>query len=90
MSNRSIGVSVSRIDGEEKVRGRARSTDDYRPNGGLHAALLASPHTHAPLQAHPRPDQETIRTWLESNLCRCTGYEGIERAVKAAAGELDS
>ena len=45
-------------------------------------------NAHALLQAHPNPDQETIRTWLESNLCRCTGYEGIERAVKAASGEI--
>ena len=42
-------------------------------------------NAHALLQAHPHPDGETIRSWLESNLCRCTGYEGIERAVKAAA-----
>jgi carbon-monoxide dehydrogenase small subunit len=42
-------------------------------------------NAHALLHAHPHPDAETIRSWLESNLCRCTGYEGIERAVKAAA-----
>ena len=36
------------------------------------------------LRAHPDPDQETIRSWLESNLCRCTGYEGIEKAIRAA------
>ena len=47
-------------------------------------------NAHALLQTHPRPDPGTIRTWLESNLCRCTGYEGIERAVKAAAGDLQS
>jgi carbon-monoxide dehydrogenase small subunit len=42
-------------------------------------------NAYALLLAHPQPDAETIRTWLESNLCRCTGYEGIERAVKATA-----
>jgi carbon-monoxide dehydrogenase small subunit len=42
-------------------------------------------NAHALLRAHPKPDAQTIRSWLESNLCRCTGYEGIERAVKAAA-----
>ena len=42
-------------------------------------------NAHSLLLAHPQPDQKTIRSWLESNLCRCTGYEGIERAVKAAA-----
>lgn len=34
------------------------------------------------LQAHPDPDPETIRSWLESNLCRCTGYESIEKAIR--------
>ena len=31
----------------------------------------------------PDADDETIREWLESNICRCTGYETIEKAVKA-------
>ncbi len=29
---------------------------------------------------YPAADQATIREWMESNLCRCTGYEGIARA----------
>ena len=45
-------------------------------------------NSFALLQAHPDPDKETIRTWLESNLCRCTGYEGIENAVQAAVKAL--
>ena len=36
------------------------------------------------LRKHQDPSDNEIRTWLESNLCRCTGYEGIERAVKHA------
>jgi carbon-monoxide dehydrogenase small subunit len=34
-----------------------------------------------------RPDatEQEIRTWLEGNLCRCTGYHNIVKAVKAAA-----
>ena len=32
---------------------------------------------------HPKPDEATIRTHLQSNLCRCTGYEGIEAAIKS-------
>ena len=41
-------------------------------------------NAHALLEFDPQPDDEKIRTWLESNLCRCSGYEGIERAVKSA------
>jgi carbon-monoxide dehydrogenase small subunit len=39
------------------------------------------------LRKHQDPSDDEIRTWLESNLCRCTGYEGIERAVKRAIKE---
>lgn len=31
---------------------------------------------------HPHADEETIRIWLESNICRCTSYEEIHHAVK--------
>jgi carbon-monoxide dehydrogenase small subunit len=33
----------------------------------------------------PQPDEATIREWLGGNLCRCTGYQMIVEAVKAAA-----
>jgi carbon-monoxide dehydrogenase small subunit len=34
---------------------------------------------------HPDPSDEEIRHALEGNLCRCTGYQNIVKAVKAAA-----
>ena len=37
------------------------------------------------LRRHPEPTEEQIRVWLSGNLCRCTGYEGIFRAVRKAA-----
>lgn len=39
-------------------------------------------NAYALLDRYEKPDQDTIKEWLSSNLCRCTGYEGIERAVK--------
>jgi aerobic carbon-monoxide dehydrogenase small subunit len=38
------------------------------------------------LRDNPHPSEEEIREGLEGNLCRCTGYENIVRAVKRAAG----
>jgi carbon-monoxide dehydrogenase small subunit len=35
------------------------------------------------LAAHKNPTNEEMVRWLSSNLCRCTGYESIERAVKS-------
>jgi aerobic carbon-monoxide dehydrogenase small subunit len=36
---------------------------------------------HSLLIHHPAPDHETIKKWLSSNICRCTGYKEIEEAV---------
>jgi aerobic carbon-monoxide dehydrogenase small subunit len=37
------------------------------------------------LQENPNPTEEEIRQGLEGNLCRCTGYHNIVKAVQAAA-----
>ncbi len=39
------------------------------------------------LRDHPDPTDEDIRVGLSGNLCRCTGYQGILAAVRAAAEE---
>ena len=44
--------------------------------------------TKALLDRNPDPDERTIRYWLAGNLCRCTGYDKIVRAVQDAAAEL--
>ncbi len=36
------------------------------------------------LAAHPEPDDEADREWMQSNICRCTGYEGIRKALALA------
>ena len=40
------------------------------------------------LDRNPSPDEEEIRLALSGNLCRCTGYSGIVRAVQSAAEQL--
>jgi carbon-monoxide dehydrogenase small subunit len=39
---------------------------------------------------NPDPSDREIREWLEGNLCRCTGYQNIVRAVKAGAESMRS
>jgi carbon-monoxide dehydrogenase small subunit len=71
-------------------------------NGELHAMQRAFHEHHALqcgfctpgmvmaaislLAEHPHPSVEEIRHGLEGNLCRCTGYHNIVKAVQAAAG----
>jgi carbon-monoxide dehydrogenase small subunit len=40
------------------------------------------------LDVNPDPTESEIRFWLAGNLCRCTGYDKIVRAVSAAAAEM--
>jgi len=40
------------------------------------------------LKRNPHPSEEEIRLGLEGNLCRCTGYHNIVRAVQYASGQL--
>ena len=74
-------------------------------NGALHAMQQAFHAHHALqcgyctpgfvlaavslLREHPNPTEEEIRHGLEGNLCRCTGYVNIVRAVQAVAGTAD-
>ena len=40
------------------------------------------------LERNPDPTETEIRYWLAGNLCRCTGYDKIVRAVQDAAAEM--
>ena len=42
------------------------------------------------VRRNPDPSEEEIREWLEGNLCRCTGYHNIVKAISAAAAEMRS
>ncbi len=42
------------------------------------------------LERNPDPSEEEIRQGLEGNLCRCTGYHNIVKAVRAAAGARET
>jgi carbon-monoxide dehydrogenase small subunit len=42
------------------------------------------------LQENPEPSEEDIRYWMAGNLCRCTGYQNIVKAVQYAAEKLSS
>ena len=40
------------------------------------------------VKRNPNPSEETIRSELEGNICRCTGYHNIVKSIKAAAENM--
>ena len=43
--------------------------------------------TAALLKESPKPSEAEIRAYLSGNLCRCTGYHNIVKAILAASGQ---
>ncbi|MCA9823320.1 MAG: (2Fe-2S)-binding protein [Dehalococcoidia bacterium] len=42
------------------------------------------------LDKEPHPDEARVRHWLANNLCRCTGYDKIVRAVLKASDQMEA
>jgi aerobic carbon-monoxide dehydrogenase small subunit len=40
------------------------------------------------INIHPDAEEDTIKEWLQSNICRCTSYEEIESAIKSVLGGI--
>ena len=38
----------------------------------------------------PTPDETTVRKWLDGNICRCTGYHNIVKAIRAGAAAMNT
>ena len=51
----------------------------------LHTGYVMS--ASALLRDNPRPTEAQVRHGLEGNICRCTGYHNIVKAVLAASGQ---
>ena len=45
---------------------------------------------HRLLQENPAPTEEEVRFGMAGNLCRCTGYQNIVKAIMAAASEMNT
>jgi carbon-monoxide dehydrogenase small subunit len=61
----------------------------FRENHGLQCGFCTPGMVMAAVslvEEHPNPSEEEVRHGLEGNLCRCTGYHNIVKAVLAAGG----
>ncbi|HMK12131.1 MAG TPA: (2Fe-2S)-binding protein [Acidimicrobiales bacterium] len=62
----------------------------FRENHGLQCGFCTPGMVMAAvslLQENPKPSEAEVREGLEGNLCRCTGYHNIVKAVLAASGQ---
>jgi aerobic-type carbon monoxide dehydrogenase small subunit (CoxS/CutS family) len=75
------GAHVTTIEG---LNGRHPLQRAFAEQGGAQCGICTPGMVMAAIALGPRPTLEEVRTGLAGNLCRCTGYLGIYRAVRAA------
>ena len=99
-SVKSCNVLAVQADGHEVT-----TIEGLAPNGGLHPMQKAFHEMHGLqcgyctpgmimasvdlLKENPDPSEDEVREGIEGNLCRCTGYQNIVRAVQQAAAEMN-
>jgi len=79
------GARVTTIEG---LRGRRRLQEAFVEHGGAQCGICTPGMIVAAAALGRRPNLDDIKTGLAGNLCRCTGYSGIYRAIEAAAVPL--
>ena len=60
----------------------------FREHHGLHCGFCTPGMVMSAidlLKNKPKPSEREIREWLEGNICRCTGYHNIVKAIQACA-----
>ena len=85
------GVEVTTIEGIAGDGGLHPLQEKFLEHAALQCGICTPGFIVAAkslLDRDPDPDEETIRYWLAGNLCRCTGYDKIIRAVQDAAKQL--
>ncbi len=87
------GAEVATIEGVASNGTLHPMQDAFREHHGLQCGFCTPGMIMSVLdlvKTNPDPSEQEIRAWLEGNLCRCTGYQNIVRAVKAGAQAMRS
>ena len=85
------GAEISTIEGVASPEGLHPIQQAFLENAALQCGICTPGFivsSKALLEAEPNPSEARIRLWLAGNLCRCTGYDKIVRAVMDAAGKM--
>ena len=86
------GANLLTIEGVAKPDGTLHPMQEaFREHHGLQCGFCTPGMIMSAIdlvKVHPNPSEETIRAELDGNLCRCTGYHNIVKAIKAASAKL--
>ena len=85
------GSKITTIEGLSKDGKMHQMQESFKKHHGLQCGFCTPGMVMSAvdlLQKNKDPNEQEIRDWLEGNICRCTGYQGIVAAVKDAASKL--
>ena len=85
------GAEITTIEGVASPDGLHPIQQAFLENAALQCGICTPGFivsSKALLEAEPEPSEGRIRVWLAGNLCRCTGYDKIVRAVQDAAKRM--
>ena len=83
------GRDVTTVEGLAQNSHLTKLQEAFVRDGGFQCGICTPGQLIAAtalLAERPRPEEREIRAWMMGNLCRCTGYYGIVRAIERAAG----
>jgi carbon-monoxide dehydrogenase small subunit len=88
------GAHMTTIEGIAGPDGSLHALQEaFRQHHGLQCGFCTPgmiTRAHRFLQENPSPTDEEIRFGISGNLCRCTGYQNIVKAIQAAAQQLSA
>jgi carbon-monoxide dehydrogenase small subunit len=85
------GATVKTIEGMSEGSALHPIQEAFRENHGLQCGFCTPGMIMSAadlLEKHPDPSEHEVREWLEGNLCRCTGYHNIVKAIMAASANM--
>ena len=83
------GATVTTIEGIARDGELAPLQEAFITEGGFQCGICTPGQivsASALLASDRHPTDGAIREWMMGNICRCTGYEGIRRAIRKASG----
>ncbi|ESR25700.1 (2Fe-2S)-binding protein [Lutibaculum baratangense] len=87
------GAEITTIEGLGSPDGLHVLQQAFREHHGLQCGFCTPgmiTRAHRLLQENPDPTEEEVRFGMAGNLCRCTGYQNIVKAILAAAEEMNT